>query len=433
MKKSGNPILETLPRQLLSATPYALFAKKALTATSALTAATALNATTADSATTALTATNAVNATNATNATFATTALSANSATTALNATNATNAVNAATATNALNATNAVNAAHATTADAVAWGNVTGKPGGFNDDMDNDVLGALNCASGQVAKFNGTAWNCNADLTGGGPYNHFGESWSGSSPTPGLYVSNSGGGISILGSGGTGVQGQTALAYDGNGFAGVVGTNSGASCGATPPLGPFALDSHCIGGYFKAITSATGGIGAYGIGTMAGIVGEDGTGDGSGWGGYFLGGVYSQFVVTTSDARLKHAIQPLESQLPNVARLRPVTFEWNARPDGSHLGLIAQEVADIFPELVRTDPVAGYLTLNYDGLIPVLIKAMQEQQAEMAGLRASLSAEADETASSGEGRAVPVAVTALVVSLLGLRMRPQVRRQPRHN
>ena len=48
------------------------------------------------------------------------------------------------------------------------WSEITGKPAGFADDVDNDVLGGLSCATGEVAKWNGTAWACAADLTGGG-------------------------------------------------------------------------------------------------------------------------------------------------------------------------------------------------------------------------------------------------------------------------
>ncbi len=43
------------------------------------------------------------------------------------------------------------------------WGNLTSVPAGFADDVDNDVLGGLSCASGQIAKWNGSAWTCAAD------------------------------------------------------------------------------------------------------------------------------------------------------------------------------------------------------------------------------------------------------------------------------
>lgn len=48
------------------------------------------------------------------------------------------------------------------------WTGLSGKPAGFADDTDNDVLGGLSCASGQVAKWNGAAWTCAADADSGG-------------------------------------------------------------------------------------------------------------------------------------------------------------------------------------------------------------------------------------------------------------------------
>jgi len=43
------------------------------------------------------------------------------------------------------------------------WSGLTGMPAGFADNTDNDALGGLSCASGQVAKWNGSAWTCQAD------------------------------------------------------------------------------------------------------------------------------------------------------------------------------------------------------------------------------------------------------------------------------
>ncbi len=43
------------------------------------------------------------------------------------------------------------------------WTGIAGKPAGFADDSDNDVLGGLSCGSGEVAKWNGASWGCAAD------------------------------------------------------------------------------------------------------------------------------------------------------------------------------------------------------------------------------------------------------------------------------
>jgi chaperonin cofactor prefoldin len=62
-----------------------------------------------------------------------------------------------------------------------------------------------------------------------------------------------------------------------------------------------------------------------------------------------------------------------------------VTFNWKDRLEqGRQVGLIAQEVETVLPELVTTDkdaePTKG---VNYIGLVPVTIKAIQEQQAQI--------------------------------------------------
>ncbi|MCX6334548.1 MAG: tail fiber domain-containing protein, partial [Bacteroidia bacterium] len=63
----------------------------------------------------------------------------------------------------------------------------------------------------------------------------------------------------------------------------------------------------------------------------------------------------------------------------------PVTFKWKSQPDGKrHLGLIAQEVMPLVPEVVDTgDDPDKTLGINYAGLVPVLISAIKEQQKQI--------------------------------------------------
>jgi hypothetical protein len=51
---------------------------------------------------------------------------------------------------------------------AAPWTGISGKPPGFADNTDNDVLGGLSCGNGQVAKWTGAAWACAADTDSGG-------------------------------------------------------------------------------------------------------------------------------------------------------------------------------------------------------------------------------------------------------------------------
>jgi hypothetical protein len=99
-------------------------------------------------------------------------------------------------------------------------------------------------------------------------------------------------------------------------------------------------------------------------------------------------------VIQTSDARLKQGIADLGYGLRELLQLRPVTYEWKDRPDGRRrIGLIAQEVLPILPEVVTvgTDP-EGRLGMNYADLLPVVIKAIQEQQGRIAALAAEVAA-----------------------------------------
>ena len=88
-----------------------------------------------------------------------------------------------------------------------------------------------------------------------------------------------------------------------------------------------------------------------------------------------------------SDRRHKMDIQPFAADaLDIVAKLKPVTFLWKAPKDdgmkGSQIGFIAQDVEPVLPEVVITEHNAEKtLGLRYDSLIPVLAKAIQEQQA----------------------------------------------------
>jgi hypothetical protein len=88
-----------------------------------------------------------------------------------------------------------------------------------------------------------------------------------------------------------------------------------------------------------------------------------------------------------SDARSKTRIDDLRHGLAEVLKLRPVAFNWRNSADGEKsLGLIAQEVQPHIPEVVQGDAGSadGRLTLSYVGLIPVLIRAIQQVEARLA-------------------------------------------------
>jgi len=90
----------------------------------------------------------------------------------------------------------------------------------------------------------------------------------------------------------------------------------------------------------------------------------------------------------SSDQRLKKNIEPLAAGLDKVMRLRPVTYRLKDAPANGGLGsqkeigLIAQEVEKVLPELVHTGS-NGYKAVSYDKLVSMLIEAVKEQQKEI--------------------------------------------------
>lgn len=99
-------------------------------------------------------------------------------------------------------------------------------------------------------------------------------------------------------------------------------------------------------------------------------------------------------ITATSDIRLKTNIQPLpENTLDKVKQLRGVYFNWKTEADMGNvrqIGVIAQEVEKIFPELVITSP-DGYKAVGYDRLGPILIEAIKEQQVEIDSLKSQVT------------------------------------------
>ena len=86
-----------------------------------------------------------------------------------------------------------------------------------------------------------------------------------------------------------------------------------------------------------------------------------------------------------SDERLKKNITTLTSVLDRLNKLRGVTFEYKDQQrfaSGPQIGVIAQELQKVFPELV-TKGTDGYLAVNYSQLSAVVLQAVKEQQQEI--------------------------------------------------
>ncbi|MEP7258183.1 MAG: tail fiber domain-containing protein [Flavitalea sp.] len=97
-------------------------------------------------------------------------------------------------------------------------------------------------------------------------------------------------------------------------------------------------------------------------------------------------------VIQTSDARLKTNIQALNYGLKEVMAMRPVRYNWISNPqEAAKIGLIAQEVRALVPEVVIGDERKENLGMNYAELIPVLINAIQEQQSEIDAIEKNIA------------------------------------------
>lgn len=193
----------------------------------------------------------------------------------------------------------------------------------------------------------------------------------------------------------------------------VSGLASGANPNGNIGVGGSATSStdRNFGVYAYAASNAPGALNYAVLGSLSG--GSNGTH----YAGYFEGDVLVTGTFSNpSDASLKEAVQSLQADegvLPRLMRLRPHAFVYTQNsayahmglPEGEHFGLVAQEVEEVFPNLVKeevhpaTPESEGeldfgppgddvhYKSVNYIELVPVLIQAIQEQQAEIESQR----------------------------------------------
>jgi hypothetical protein len=256
----------------------------------------------------------------------------------------------------------------------------------------------------------------------------------------GLY--GSGGTYGVYGNGSSyGVYGNSSSnygVYGSSGYLGVYGTgNSYGVYGNSGYLGTYGKgSSYGLAGEGNYGVSATGT--SYGIWAQSGdgyafagrstngqganifstnntgiVVGTDRTD--KNWAAIFNGNVYAYGVYSGSDKALKKNIEPLGDAMQIIARLKPATYEFKHEgklsglrlPGGKHYGLIAQELEEVLPSLVKTSTFYTDMSadgqaatsdssktkvtaepkkreqvelksVNYIELIPIIVKGMQE-------------------------------------------------------
>ena len=195
-------------------------------------------------------------------------------------------------------------------------------------------------------------------------------------------------------------------------------TSTGSACGVYGlAFGGANGRNYGVGGTINGPTTANGA-GVYGT-SISNDYGVDTQGR---YAAYFRGNVYvtgtinGYSISSLSDYRLKENITPLaESPLTNIQRMNVVEFNYKQREveglNGKenlyeedspvlthrHYGLIAQELQEIYPDLV-IEGDDGYLAVNYVEIIPLLIQSIQELSAKLEAAEKSTEHRGETTA-----------------------------------
>lgn len=219
---------------------------------------------------------------------------------------------------------------------------------------------------------------------------------------------NAGNGVSGTSIDGQGVYGQStnADAFYGrsvNGDGGYFSSNSLSGHGVLAGNGATGAQGW-IAGAMGITGVGTVSVGVHG-GASVGILGE-----GSLYAGYFNGNLaYTGSLSNPSDARYKTDVTTLPDALSKVMAVRGTYFSYNAAAfpqmrfsHGRQIGLIAQDVEKVLPEIVSKNKM-GYLSVDYTKMTPVLVEAVKEQQREIVVLKAKV-----ETLSAGTPRQAAV-------------------------
>ena len=91
--------------------------------------------------------------------------------------------------------------------------------------------------------------------------------------------------------------------------------------------------------------------------------------------------------VLASSERYKTAIEPMDAKTEKLNQLRPVSFHLKSDPQGAlQYGLIAEEAANVYPELVTRDEKGQIDGVRYDELAPMLLNEIQKEHTTVARL-----------------------------------------------
>jgi hypothetical protein len=182
--------------------------------------------------------------------------------------------------------------------------------------------------------------------------------------------------------------GSTAIALGGTATT-IAGLTSVTSTGFTGALTGNASTATTAGTVTTAAQSAITSVGTL---TSLTVSGATATGALTVTGAVTATGDITAFF--TSDKRHKNNIQTIPNALEKVSKLNGVTWEWNddvneVTKSTPKTGLIAQEVQEVLPEVVKTRD-DGFLALDYSKMMGLMVEAIKEQQQQIEKLRMDL-------------------------------------------
>ena len=114
---------------------------------------------------------------------------------------------------------------------------------------------------------------------------------------------------------------------------------------------------------------------------------------------YATGAIYATGdIVGSSDERLKTEIKTIPNALDKVLQLRGVTYKWKEKQEENNItetrmGVIAQEILDIVPEVVTHDVENDRYGVSYGHITGLLIEAIKQQQEQINQLKKEIKGE----------------------------------------
>jgi len=130
-----------------------------------------------------------------------------------------------------------------------------------------------------------------------------------------------------------------------------------------------------------AITIGINNVTTSNVNSATTIVGRDINGD------FTAGTITATNFNTTSDISVKENVSTVENALETISQLRGVNYTWKETQKPA-IGVIAQELQEVLPQLVADGEIKS---VNYNGLIGVLIEAVKELSAEVEELKKQIS------------------------------------------